>query len=923
MGYSKTVIILPGYGLDNLPYDIDDQQATGLLNAFAIACHPTLLAQSDGMPSWSSCDEHADIDPGTLFIIPPVSEDNLYGNWVNSGEPTSGVIRGIGEREELAAAVLAEIGASAEGLDTDLVADCMAIGVAHALMELLTQQMHYFTNIDAEVLGQNTIAAAKAIVAGDSADAKAKLTVAYEVLVEARERFYPVDCFLVDLCLLNAEQANQHLIQTLNVLTPINLLIEGQELDKFDANTIAAIQEGLATETPDQEPRVAVLGGEHTNVAAPLVPLADWLRDFQAGMEGFGARLGELPTAWARKRFGFSTLLPQVLKSFGFESALHFALDDGTFPDAEHSKLSWEGSDGTQIDAMTRIPVAIESASAFLQLPQRIAESMQDDMVAAILFARWPDVKTPWLSDFQRIHNYGDVFGRFVTLNEFAADSGESGNQSQFEAREYLSPFLIQGSALGQKRPISRFTQAHQQRARLDAAIACRTITRLIQNTNELDQARAKLEQSLVATDEQQPISDDGTAALTDFTRESIADLAKVCGADTSSNAGLFVFNPLSFARRVDVELPNNAGTAIAELPALGFAWVDSPSQPETPSRVPLATKSLLHNGLFEVHISQETGGISTIKGFARSPNRLSQQIAFRFENPVQAGADEDGDPIRTSYSTQNCTNIQVTRCDALVGEIEATGTILDPRDQSRMANFKQVVRVVHGSPFVEVNIELSDLDHFPEGNPWLCYYGCRFAWNDSAAALTRSVFGQAHGFSGERFESPHYLEIASDDLRTTIINHGMPFYRKTDMRMADSIMIVESEDERRFRFTIAIDQPYPQQAALNAMTPPLTVPTGKPAAGPSGWFARLSAKNVVITEYPDSTRPDTATQTFRFMETEGRAVNAKFACFKPATAARKVDFQGNEVQQLVVEPDGSVTIDFRKYELCDVQIDF
>ena len=191
MGYSKTVIILPGYGLDNLPYDIDDQQATGLLNAFAIACHPTLLAQSDGMPSWSSCDEHADIDPGTLFIIPPISEDNLYGNWVNSGEPTSGVIRGIGEREELAAAVLAEIGASAEGLDTDLVADCMAIGIAHALMELLTQQMHYFTNIDAEVLGQNTIAAAKAIVAGNSTDAKAKLTVAYEVLVEARERFYP------------------------------------------------------------------------------------------------------------------------------------------------------------------------------------------------------------------------------------------------------------------------------------------------------------------------------------------------------------------------------------------------------------------------------------------------------------------------------------------------------------------------------------------------------------------------------------------------------------------------------------------------------------------------------------------------------------------------------------------------------------
>ena len=81
MGYSKSAIILPGYGLDNLPYDINDEQSEGLLNAFAVACHPLVLAQTERMPVWSSCDEHGESDPGTLYLIPPVSEDHLHGVW--------------------------------------------------------------------------------------------------------------------------------------------------------------------------------------------------------------------------------------------------------------------------------------------------------------------------------------------------------------------------------------------------------------------------------------------------------------------------------------------------------------------------------------------------------------------------------------------------------------------------------------------------------------------------------------------------------------------------------------------------------------------------------------------------------------------------------------------------------------------------
>ena len=68
------------------------------------------------------------------------------------------------------------------------------------------------------------------------------------------------------------------------------------------------------------------------------------------------------PTTWGRRRFGFTTQLPQILNKFGYHSALHVALDDGVYPDEEQSKIRWEGSDGTVVDAITRIPLAAESA---------------------------------------------------------------------------------------------------------------------------------------------------------------------------------------------------------------------------------------------------------------------------------------------------------------------------------------------------------------------------------------------------------------------------------------------------------------------------------------------------------------------------------------------------------------------------------
>ena len=87
-------------------------------------------------------------------------------------------------------------------------------------------------------------------------------------------------------------------------------------------------------------------------------------------------------------------------------------------------------------------------------------------------------------------------------------------------------------------------------------------------------------------------------------------------------------------------------------------------------------------------------------------------------------------------------------------GEIVTTGTLNDPQEGTNLAEFTQTVRVWRGRRVIELEIELRSVK-MPDGDPWGNYIASRFAWNDSAATLTRSVLGGAHGLQMDRFESP------------------------------------------------------------------------------------------------------------------------------------------------------------------------
>ena len=402
------------------------------------------------------------------------------------------------------------------------------------------------------------------------------------------------------------------------------------------------------------------------------------------------------------------------------------------------------------------------------------------------------------------------------------------------------------------------------------------------------------------------------------------------------------IINPLSFARKslinwsngqpsagdavIQAQVSEDQSQALVELPPCGFQWLPSTSgQPvSVPGKTLLAEGLTLRNDFFEVSLSEVTGGIARIATYKRSPNRLSQQIAFRFpeERTVVTGEGDERETFRTYYSLMEMRSARVLSSGPLVGEIETTGELIDGQVQAVIGTYRQVTRVVRGRPNIDVEIEI-DMQRTPSGDPWTNYVGCRFAWKHTTASITASMQQGAQVNGRQRIEAPQYLEIADDDFRTTILTPGLPFHRKTGDRMLDTLLMTEGESARKFSFSIAIDSKYPMQSYLDSFSEPIVIPTETvpPEGGQQGWLFFVGAPNVQLTRIlPIRNSEERNGFVVRLLETEGRTKTFPLKCFRTPQSARQIDFNGNSVHTLQVQDD-QVTIEIAPYEICDVEL--
>ncbi|MEZ6055117.1 MAG: hypothetical protein R3C01_00290 [Planctomycetaceae bacterium] len=975
MTYNDLLVLIPGHTLDDFPTELGEKPAAGLLNAFAVIWHPVLLAEADRFPRWQRADELTSVDPHRMVIIPTACGDQVPSAFLERAQREGmNIVHGITDREEMIAAALKPI-PDCPQVDPDLVADFLALGHLYLQTEVLTRHMRQWGNIDESHMQREAVSAATAAIQNDHDTARKHLKHCFDMLFEARERFYPVECYLLELCLVLPRLADDHLERLLQSDTPFSLMVTAADLD-----AIASQRETFARALRDRVDAgsLDIIGGELHDDCSPLLSLGSTLWNLEAGRELTLKHLNQAPTTWGRRRFGLTPQTPQLIKLLGYQSALHFVMDDGLYPDEEFAKLQWQGYGTRSIEAFSRIPLAADSASSFLRFPVRMAESMDNDHVAAVVFARWPEVRSPWLEDFRRATRYAPVVGRFGTFRQFFSETSFDGRLSEFPGGNYLTPFLVQSVARREPRPVSRYVDYWKQQRQWQQGAFAHAITQLLK-TGRITQTHADLRRQLELSGPDLPdpdlpdadapttsppvppvIEQDVTKGLATFCDAGLNGLQETLLKNAPQRSGLLIVNPLAFSRRAVVEWPESLAVPPpdppivgrqfvggrrqiqVDLPPCGYVWLpgDHPaaSLPPMP-KIPTAEEFTLRNDLFEVTLSERTGGIASIKPYTRGPNRLSQQLALRFPREKTYESDpETGATTSTWYSAMRLRESRILATGPMLGSIETVGDLVDPTDDKLIGTYRQTVSVWRGSPIIEVDVEIG-LEQAPEGDPWSNYVAARFAWSDPDNSLTRSTQeGSQEVLDRQtRIEAPSYLEIANESGRTTILTGGLSFHRKIEDRMLDTILVTEGEALRRFRFGIAIDHSFPMQAALDFESAPLStvVSQGPPPAGAAGWLLQIPAKNVQLLEILPH-RPVEATPTndqeapaspvsgclLRLLETEGQHKKFPLRSYRPIKSAIQVDLLGNPLHTCTFQ-EGTPQIDIAPYELCDINIEF
>jgi alpha-mannosidase len=904
MNFRQLTVLLPCHSLEDFPVYHEGEAADELLVAWCAPWHPELIAAAGCLPAWQRVDIPPENLLETLAFIPPFCLDRLPLGYAAKAVESDG--RLVAESTLQAATRRAlEVLERHSEIEAELVTDFHALGFCRLQIELLTRQMRYTVSLDEAHFTEQALAATQAACSGQAAEARKHLERCFDVLYDARKHFYPVDVYLLDMTLLAETTLGETLAAEIDGRSQLNLLGSGDVL------------ETLAVEHPDSWRKLldavnygkaCVLGGDDVESPLPLLPVERLLDHLRGGVLKYEALLGRPPYVYGRRRAGLTPVMPQLLAKLGYQGALHFTLDDGAFPLGPQSKVRWEGLETSVIDVYARVPAEAAKPETFLALSRLLSDSMDTDHVATVAFAHWPSHASPWYQILRRIAELSPVLGKFALLDDYFMHTDMPGRLSKFTADDYRTPYLKQAIIRRHADPISMYVAEHERAANQRATGAIDTVARLLGGAENN--------------------AADGAVPLAELSR-------LIPRTGDENRARYLVFNPGVGTRRMGVDvselpaLPVVSGPVVAaaatgdrkfavvDVPSVGFVWLEAGVAASSGREKSIVAENALRNEFLEVRISQPTGGIQGLYNFAKRGNQLSQQLAFRM------GA--TGGEV--SYSTMRADTVETTVDSSVYGELTSRGGLY--HGEQLLARFEQRVGLWAGSRTVDVEIALSEVEE-PRADPWNSYLAARFAWPDEGATLYRGIAGARQETTARRFEAPEFVDIESGANTVSLLTGGLPYHRRSESRMLDSLLVVRGESRRKFRFGLGVDLPHPAANAMELVEPRLLHVEHSPApATASGWFFHLGAKNVVATHWEPLL--DSASNTtggvadslkgfrVRLLEIAGNAGRVPLRAFRSIAYARQVDFVGETILELYVDDD-KIMLDFGPYELLEVE---
>jgi alpha-mannosidase len=932
MKYQQLIIALPCHSLEDFPLYHTGEAAEGLLANWTALWHPALIAAAESIVTWCRCDTPPEDVAGRLIVIPSVGATELPTGFAQRAKEQGAiVIRKQHVRAEIVATALEGLDGGNAGIPAELASDFLALGYCYLQVQLLTRQMRYASNLD-EVHFKNVVVdAAQAAVRGDLDHARERLQACFNLLSEERDRYYPVEAFILDLTLVGptviGKALREELQRPASEAPAVNLLLSGETLSLMatkEPDTLAALQAAV------KDNRIGLIGGHFREGQTSLIARETLLDDLLLGLGTYEEFLGRRPTVYGRYRFGLSPVMPQLLGKLGFVGALHVPFEDGRLPEGTQFKVRWEGTDGSALDAVAKPPLDATKAETFLGLAVKMGESMDRDNVATVCLAHWPGQASVWFDDVRRIARHCPALGRFLTIEEYFEKTDVPAQLDRHNVDEYRAPYLKQQVIRRAPDPLGTISRYWRRRTAEQARETLTTLAALVRGTAL---PAVSLEERIDACLEA-PAGEHDDPALDRLLEDGLAsatqDLARVIPtAKSAAEQGYLVFNPCSFVRRIGLRLPELKGLpaidrpiyaaveagaekhVVVDVPPMGFAWIAPSAEKAKPNKkdVVLAEGNVLRNEYFEALVNTTTGALQSIHEYNARNNRLSQQVALRM---TAEGSDADEG---ATYSVMAADKVEVTASSTAHGEITSTGRLLD-RKGKVLGRYVQKYQVWRGSRVMRIELELEPLEEL-KSDPWNSYYCVRWAWSDEAAELARAVNEARFVTEAKRFEAPQYVEITDTRSRTTILTGGLPYHRRAEFRLLDTLLSVRGSTTRKFTFGIGVELAQPLQDAIGLLAPPTILARQSPPPTPasSSWLFHLDAKNVVATHWsPVETEGRVRGFRVRLVEIAGRPGQVSLSAFRPVTKAQLLDFRGEVIGDAKLE-QGKIVLDLAASE--------
>ena len=979
--YSKLLIVLPCHSMEDFPIHHRGHEAANLLASWTALWHPALIASAGSMPGWHQADNPdigfdedliddsvdsapADSSGVLLTVIPLISESLLDSELLSNLESKQAVVLSdLDSRDAIMERALASNAAAtrlAEGLDVGLVQDFCALGYAFLQVQLMTRQLRYSSNLDETHFSETVAGAARLATGGDLAKAREALGRCFDLLLEEKNGYYPVQPELMDVVLTASTTLGRSMTNQLEVDHPINLLLSGAT-----GRLIAEERPQLLEKTVSRlkEKTLSIVGGLADELPDSLIASESILNSLKRGRAMIESQFDSVPSVFMRRRFGLTPALPSMLDQLGFSGAVHATLDGGKFPQSSSCNIRWTGDDDQSILAIGDIPLSAADAGAFLGLGVKLGEQIDSAHVAAAVFVHWPDRNCESFGDLVRISKFGPLFGQFVTLDDYFESVYDPGYGDTFASEEYKPPYFKQSLELESRQPISAFTTYWRRYA---AVASLRALLVHACHSSGLDAEVAQgveiridgLQSKIEAAIDQEPSCDNETIGDNETTCSLDTDLQQLevelkshldaSEQERNETDQIRVLNTLGCRRMVEVKSEGSkVGTLkksppvyvcdssdsgahwVVELPSIGSVGLDegSVSAKDLLRSDPLiGEETTLRNEFFELSVDEETGGIRSIQLYKNRVNLISQQLAVRM--PGVAGTSHGGG--KAGYTRMSATEINLTMESRIAGTLTSRGALFD--NETKIADYLQKVRVTRGQRVIEVEGEITPISEFSKS---VNHYACsRLAWKSEASRLVANAGEIRQDIYTDWFHATQYIEVLQDEGRLTMLTGGLPYHRRASRRFVDSVLVAGKERQYKFGFGLGVNLDYPFAAAVSRMTPPCILNPSPPASSKSNessWLFHFNRRNIVATWwspiFEETTGHPSSGQwvgvKLRLRETEGRAGSVTVRCPRPIVTVERIKFSGELVQSLGLAEgsDSSFVSEFGRHDYFEILI--